>query len=360
MAMSQEPSRRSMTLLATTLAVFTLAGCGGAEAEITEPTFTAPPTFEDLDLSSPQAAVAEFESAFLRRDYVTAGLILHRDTQATMEAAFPADDLRGVITPDVQASLLARISLERDGDHFSEAGRIFEIAMEEAMGRGGFIVDLASGADGYALRSSDRFSAVVEGILATNGNDVVFELAPSADGRWRIRSVRLANGLPGIVPFSGTPSIASPQRPSEPTEVWRDALPNATPQELLDTIVTLLEAGDHVSLYLLLDSTAQQGVHDQLSGSVDPDHAFVAPMLDTRLDANPLPIELDDVGNVSSETMAVSRQVSTGEAMTFMIPHGDDGLDVTMSRDSTGGWRLRRLVTVGSVAAPSPFAIPTG
>ena len=352
--------RRGTAWLVALLAAAALAGCGGGEPETVEPTFTMPRAYEDLDLSTPEAAVAEFVSAFVRRDYVTASLILHRDTQATMEAAFAMDDLRGVIGPEIQASVLARITVERDGDHVAEAGRIFEIAMEEAMANGGFLVDLSSGADGRTLRSADRFSAVVEGILATNGNDVVFELAPATDGRWRIRSVRLANGVPSIVPFSGTPSVAPPERPTEPIEVWRNTLPNDTPQELLDTIVTLLDAGDHVSLYLLLDPTAQQAVRDQLAGTTDPDHALIAPVLDVRLDAAPLPIDPADVGNVSSDIMTTSEQVGPGEALTFMVSHGEEGLDVTMSRDSSGGWRLQRLVPAGSITSPSPFAVPAG
>ena len=56
------------------------------------------------------------------------------------------------------------IAVEQGGDHVLEAGRVFEIAMEEAMANGGFHVDLASGADGLTLRSSDQFTAVVDGI----------------------------------------------------------------------------------------------------------------------------------------------------------------------------------------------------
>ena len=228
------------------------------------------------------------------------------------------------------------------------------------MANGGLHVDLASGADGLTLRSSDRFSAVVDGILATNGNDVVFELAPATDGRWRIRSVRLANGVPGIVPFSGTPTVSPPERPTEAREVWRGSLPNATPQELLDTIMSLLAEQDHVSLYLLLDTTAQAAITDQLAGATVPDHAFVAPVLDARLDGSGLGIDPSDVGNVDTDVMTTSEQVQPGEALTFMVDHGEVGLDVTMSRDSTGGWRLQRLVPAGAVTAPTPFELPPG
>ena len=55
--------------------------------------------------------------------------------------------------------------------------------------------------------------------------------------------------------------------------------------------------------------------------------------------------------------MTTSLQVEPGEALTFLVPLGDDGLDVTLSRDSTGGWRLRRMVPIGDITAPSPFVI---
>ena len=54
--------------------------------------------------------------------------------------------------------------------------------------------------------------------------------------------------------------------------------------------------------------------------------------------------------------MTTSLQVEPGEALTFLVPLGD-GLDVTLSRDSTGGWRLRRMVPIGDITAPSPFVI---
>lgn len=335
-----------------------LTGCGGGDAEPAEPGFTLPRTYVELDLSSPEGAVAEFVSAFVRRDYVTAGLILHRDTQASMEAAFATADLSGVVAPEIQASLLARITVERDGDHVMEAGRIFELAMEEAMANGGLIVDLASGADGLSLRSSDRFSAFVDGILATNGNDVTFELAPASDGRWRVRSVRLANGSPTQVPFSGTASVTAPERRTEPTSVWRSTLPNATPQELIETIAAVGRAEDYVSLYLLLDIEAQQAIVDALSTQPDANHALIASRLDTLLDQAGFAVDFTDIGRVSSDDMATSQQVAPGEAMTIMVSHGEVGLDVTIARDSTGAWRLRRMVDAGDITAPSPFALP--
>jgi hypothetical protein len=79
---------RRWILLVLTLALVT-ASCGGddgGDTQQVESSFTPPRTYEDLDLSGPEAAVAEFISAFVRRDYIAAALILHPDAQRTMSA----------------------------------------------------------------------------------------------------------------------------------------------------------------------------------------------------------------------------------------------------------------------------------
>ena len=169
------------TLLVALALLATACGGGGSDEGTIEATFTSPRTYEQLDLSGPEAAVTEFTSAFVRRDYVTAALILHPDTQRTMTAAAAAGDLSGLITVDAEPSVQARVAIERGADHHLDALRIFEIAMEEAMSNGGLRVDLASGVDAVTVLRQDQFTAVVEAILSTNGNDVVFELAPTSD-----------------------------------------------------------------------------------------------------------------------------------------------------------------------------------
>ncbi|MEO0492426.1 MAG: hypothetical protein AAF081_03330 [Actinomycetota bacterium] len=332
-------------------------GGGGDDTPASESTFTPPRTYEELDLSGPEAAVAEFISAFMRRDYITASLILHPDAQRAMAAAVAADDLSGLVAPPAIPTVSARLAIERDGDHVLGGMRVFEMAMEEAMANGGFTVDLASGVEGVVLRSSDQFGAVVEGILSTNGNDVVFELAPTSDDRWRVRSVRLANGTPLQVPFSGTPTVDSPARNLEPRDVWRSVLPNGSPQELLDTVVTLVDLGDHVSLYLLLDVPGQRGVAEQLPPSTSSAHGLVPMLLDTRLDTTGFPVDFDDLEPISNDTLTIAQDVAPGEAITFAATVGDGALDVTMSRDSTGAWRLRRMVPAGELTAPTPFSL---
>ena len=149
----------------------------------------------------------------------------------------------------------------------------------------------------------------------------------------------------------------APERRIESTDVWRSTLPNSDPQELLQTVAALIGSGDHVSLYLLLDATAQQAVVDRLASGPDPNHGLVASRLDARLDMVGFAVDLAGLGAVPSDIMTTSLQVGPGEALTFLVPLGDDGLDVTLSRDSTGGWRLRRMVPIGDITAPSPFVI---
>ncbi len=344
-------------LLVLMLALVT-ASCGDeSEHQQVESSFTPPRTYEDLDLSGPEAAVAEFISAFVRRDYIAAALILHPDAQRAISASVAENDLTGLITPNAEPAVVARLAIERNSDHLLDGMRVFEMAMEEMMTNGGFIVDLASGAEGLTLRSSDQFGAVVEGILSTNGNDVVFELAPTSDERWRIRSARLANGTPLQIPFSGTPTVDSPARNLEPRDIWRSTLPNDSPQELLDTIVTLVGLGDYVSLYLLLDETGQRGAAEQLPPSISSDHSLVAMLLDTRLDTAGFPVDVTDPDPIATETLTIAQDVGAGEAITFAVTVGENALDVTMSRDSTGVWRLRRMVPAGELTVPSPFSL---
>ena len=351
---------RRWTLLVLILALVTAScggGGGGDDTQQVESRFTPPRTYEDLDLSGPEATVAEFISAFVRRDYVAAALILHPDAQQAISAAVAENDLAGLVTPRAEPTVLARMAIQRDGDHLLGGMRVFEIAMEEAMSNGGFVVDLASGAEGLTLRSSDQFGAVIEGTLSSNGNDVVFELAPTSDERWRIRSARLANGTPLQIPFSGTPTVDSPARNLEPRDIWRSTLPNESPQELLDTIVTLVGLGDYVSLYLLLDETGQRGAAEQVPASTSSDHGFVAMLLDTHLDTVGFPVDLTKVDPIASETLLITQDVGIGEAITFAVTMGERALDVTMSRDAAGAWRLRRMVPAGELTAPTPFSL---
>ncbi len=350
---------RRWTLLVLILALVTAScgGGGGNDTQQVESSFTPPRTYEDLELSGPEAAVDEFISAFVRRDYIAAALILHPDAQRAVSTAVSENDLTGLITPNAEPAAVARMAIERNGDHFLDGMRVFEMAMEEAMTNGGFIVDLASGAEGLTLRTSDQFGAVVEGILSSNGSDVVFELSPTSDERWRIRSARLANGTPLQIPFSGTPTVDSPSRNLEPRDIWRSTLPNDSPQELLDTIVTLVRLGDYVSLYLLLDETGQRGAAEQLPPSISRDHGLVAMLLDTRLDTAGFPVDVTDADPIASETLKIAQDVGIGEAITFAVTVGENALDVTMARDSAGAWRLRRMVPVGELTAPTPFPL---
>ena len=214
------------------------------------------------------------------------------------------------------------MAIERNGDHFLEGA-----CLRDGDGRGDDQRRVhrrsCLGCRGLTLRTSDQFGAVVEGILSSNGSDVVFELAPTSDERWRIRSARLANGTPLQIPFSGTPTVDSPSRNLEPRDIWRSTLPNDSPQELLDTIVTLVRLGDYVSLYLLLDETGQRGAAEQLPPSISRDHGLVAMLLDARLDTAGFPVDVTDADPIASETLTIAQDVGVGEAITFAVTVGE-------------------------------------
>lgn len=319
-------------------------------------TFTLPRTYDQLDLGTPQAAVAEFNSAFARRDFVTAMLLLHPSTQAKMATDVTNADFSTWVMPDVEPAVRARIEIERGGDHRLDALRVFEIAMEEATVNGGFRVDLAGGVEDVTVRAADAFTAVVDGVLATSQEPVVFELAPSPDGRWRVRHVGLTNGSAADLPFSGQPALGSPVRTLDIATTWRATLPNRTPTELVQTVASLVAAEDHFSLYLLLDAPAQREVDQLLPPGGSDQHQVTAAVLDDVLDQGGFPIDLGAI-EVGDTDPAGTDAAGPGDSLTFMVADGAVGLDVTVTLDSAGGWRLHRIAVVGDLASPVPFPV---
>lgn len=340
-------------LAAATVAV----GCGGnSDEEQLVGTFTLPRTYDQLDLGSPEAAVAEFSSAFVRRDFVTAMLLLHPATQTTMANDVLTADFSTWVMPEVEPAVRTRIELERDGDHALDVLRVFEIAMEEATVTGGFRVDLAGGIENVTERSADAFTAIVDASLATSGAPVTFELAPVSDGTWRIRQVRLENGSAGDLPFAGGAELRSPERALDITTTWRASLPNNTPNELVQTIVNLVDTRDYVSVYLLLDGRAQREIANVLPPAGTADNRIAAAVLDDVLDTAGFPFDLSLVELESTEPSGAGI-LTAGDSLTFFVADGDVGLDVTVTLDMRGGWRLHRLAVLGDLASPFPFPV---
>jgi len=340
------------------VAALLATGCGGDEPDEQATNFTLPRTYDQLDLGDPAAAVAEFASAFVRRDYVAAMLLLHPSTQAGMAADIAAADFSGWVMPTLEPAVQARIELERGGDHHLDALRVFEIAMEEATLNGGFRVDLAGGLERIEVRSADAFTAIVDGVLTTSREAVVFELAPTPDGRWRIRQARLENGSATELPFSGRPTLGSPVRNLDIATTWRAGLPNSSPTELLDTVTTLVDAGDFFSVYLLLDAPAQREVEALLPSDGSAIHHIAGGRLDLALDEIGFAIDLSTL--TISANPPEAADLTPGQSFTFMAPTdetGEVGLDVTLTLDSSGGWRLHRLAIVGDLASPVPFPL---
>lgn len=348
--------------LAVAVAVALLAtACGEGEDDEPGATFTLPRAYEQLDNAEPAAAAAEFTSAFIRRDFVTAALMLHPATQAVMATAIAEADFGAWVTDEVAPAVRARVELERGGDHHLDVLRVFELAMEEATLNGGFRIDLVGGVEGLTVRSADRFTAIVDATLTSTEQAVIFELAPVDDGTWRIRQVRLEDGTPTELPFSGRPVLDSPARNLDAATPWRESLPHATPIELLQTLAAVVAVGDHVSAYLLLDAAAQREVATLLATDAPSSEPIVAAALDDALDAIGFPIELQALPADLSEPPEAAT-ASAGDSFTFMVttlgPDGEStGLDVTISMDTSGTWRLHRLAVVGDLASPVPFRV---
>ena len=83
---------------------------------------------------------------------------------------------------------------------------------------------------------------------------------------------------------------------------------------------------------------------------------MTAAVLDDVLDLGGFPIDLGAI-EVGDTEPAGSDSAGAGGTLTFMVPDGDVGLDVTVRLDATGGWRLHRIAVVGDLASPVPFPI---
>jgi len=333
------------------------ASCGGGETKgESAPAFTPPRTYDQLDLDDPAAAVTEFASAFVRRDFVAAMLVLHPSTQVAMATDVTAADFGTWVMPDLEPAVQARIELERGGDHHLDALRVFEVAMEEASRNGGFRVDLVGGIDDVRVRTADGFTAVVDAVLTASDEAVVFELGPTADGRWRVRQARLENGSATELPFSGRPILGSPVRRLDVATTWRAALPNGSPLELLQTIATLVAMGDHFSLYLLLDARAQRDIAALLPPQTSGIHEITGARLDEALDEAGFVFDLSGLVPMPEPPEAAATE--PGGSFTFLVTAGETDFDVTVSLDGAGGWRLHRLAVVGDLASPVPFPLP--
>lgn len=334
-----------------------LSSCGSPDAETAPETRSSTPrTFEQFDLGDPAGAVTEFAHAFRRRDFISVALILHPVTQASMTADVAAADFSTWAMPELEPAIRARIELERNGDHHLDTLRVFETAMQEATRNGGLRVDLGGGIEDVRVRTADDFTAVVDAVLSADGAPVVFELGPTADGRWRVRQARLENGIGTELPFSGQPAQVSPVRAVDVATTWRAGLPDHSPMTLLDTIETLLDQGDHVSLYLLLDAVAQREVASRLPVSTTGVHEFVAARFDEVMDRSGFPFDFSALGEGPEPPEAVTTE--PGDSLTFAARAGDVDYDVTVVLDGDGNWRLRRMALIGDLASPTPFPGP--
>ena len=215
------------------------------------------------------------------------------------------------------------------------------------MANGGFHVDLAS-SRWTTLRSSDQFT-VVDGILATT--------ATTSSSSWP----RPPTDAGGSV-VSDSPTAYRPRSPSAARHrSWHPSAESraptcgvqrsriATRRNSPDRRCPHREWGSRLALPPARCNRPASSRRPPGS-EPDPNHRLVASQLDARLDMVGFAVDLAGLGAVPSDIMTTSLQVEPGEALTFLVPLGDDGLDVTL-RGLTGGWRLRRLVPIGDITA---------
>ena len=261
------------------------------------------------------------------RDYIAAALILHPDAQRAVSTAVNENNLTGPHHTErrtggswpgwrsnATATLLGGM-------------RVFEMAMEEAMTNGGFIVDLASGAEGSpcerrisSARSSKASSPPTAATSSSNSPRPPTSVGESAQSD--SPTARPSD------PFSGTPTVDSPSEPRTPRHLAQHA-----PQRFT--------AGTPRH-----DRDARRTRRLRLAVSA-PDDRSAAPQSSYYHRSRPTTVSLrccstpDSIPPASRSTSPMPSHCERNpddrpgcrdrEAITFAVTVGENALDVTMS-----------------------------
>ena len=106
----------------------------------------------------------------------------------------------------------------------------------------------------------------------------------------------------------------------------------------------------------MLDSPAPREIGLLLPADGTANSAVTAAVLDDVFDSTGFPLDLSTIELKASEPPE-AKVLVPGDSFTFLVANGDEGLDVTVTLDMSGGWRLHRLAKVGDLASPTPFPI---
>ena len=192
-----------LTISCATLPFLSASDQAGDEAE--------PRTYyEGLDLASPETAVQTFVDAFSRDDFPTVWLILHKDTQFMIPQRLNLLQYSALIKTDQFDEVKMDISLLSKGlgagEHSeADAGYVFDQFMLAARKHSAFIIDLTGPVEILSSQSSmtrnDDPAVDVTVKVEQTGETVIFRMAQSLSGRWRVYMVFHPGGENGLPPW---------------------------------------------------------------------------------------------------------------------------------------------------------------
>lgn len=211
-------------LCAVSLAVVVTLGACSDDDDVTD---DLPPRFDELDLSSPEAAVATFAAAFEQRDYLTAFRALSVESQevvATLPSWFFGGSGVGFRYDwlDTQYRMSAADDLGDwvVGRHIDDWILPSELQGEQVLralaAHGALPVDVTNGLSGLHVLRADETDAVVLAVTDVDDETSVvrISLAADRDGRWRLHQLLAPGGDDEVFPFAG-PTDGPPSAATE-------------------------------------------------------------------------------------------------------------------------------------------------
>ena len=384
-------------LCAVSLAVVvTLGACSEGDNAAEVDAF--PPSYEELDLSSPEAAATTFVEAFAREDYLTAYRALSVESQevlATLPGFLFADGGPATIGQrydwlDTQYRAAARADLDdwivtHHIDAWGLPGELQAESMLRTLARlGALTVDLTGGVSSIEPIRTGADTAELRGRLdaTTDGRAVTITLVTGPGGDWRIHQVATAGGDDTVFPFAGD-TDGPPSGPVSPT--WTSTADRLRPDDPDAAVAQAIRIFDERDWRMLVGSfhadtavAAFRGISEQrFQGrflTLDTPDYFerFAEFLDEGSVVygylTSLPYEHgDETGTLQVDLQGgkASPAVRTStwggdEAWAAEVRTGEDTYVVTVARSSMGGLALAQIRTLdGSTDRDAaPFSAP--
>lgn len=379
--------RRAMAaVLVGALGVAVVVGIGSIDGEDTGPTETIDeteldgvdlrPSYWELDLSTPEAALATFLAHWRRGDFATVWSVLSRDTQVQSMnwQSSSGGEAHGLLVDDPRSNVFDLITFEiDDGTSFGSAA-VFHDLVTAASERGLLRIDLFGGINDQILVIESSGSVAIEGRLG-DGTAVTVSLSASPTGRWHIDQVVVPGGTEAAFPFSTPDSGPTAAVDTTAFIPFYDLLNLDTPQAAALTALTAIEQGDFFTLSMLLDlaattETVQSLNNSDLSGMVPPAARDVA--FATFGPGRHLPQEtwraaweigtfyIEPVGPFKAELLG--EETKDDATITIVQIEGSDGktVNVRLTQPRRDQWRIRQILAPGGDPDLFPLSGPTG